>query len=149
MDPNFRTGLALLVLTVSLVLLVLAMTAQDYPRQVTDMDFNSVQFHFIPAEGDSPKRVHRLEAMQGENKVGDVQWHPGNGTISSAWVDKEARGQGLALNMLRHIQENHMPTYPNGRQMRLQHSDNRTPDGERFAQATKSEFYAPRNRAGR
>lgn len=113
------------------------------------MELNEIQFNYTPAEGDSPRRVSRLEAMHEGNKVGDVQWHPGNGTISSAWTDKEARGQGLALHMLRHVQANYMPTYPNGRQMRLQHSDNRTPDGEKFAQATKGEFYAPRNRAGR
>jgi hypothetical protein len=47
--------------------------------------------------------------------------------------------------MMRHAQENHMPTMPNGRQMRLQHSPHRDPDGEKFAQATKGEFYAPPN----
>lgn len=108
------------------------------------MDFNSVQFNFTPATGDAPTRTHQIAAMQGEKNIGNLSWHPGSGTVNRIWVDEGSRRQGLGLQMMRHVQENHMPTMANGKTMRLQHSPHRDEDGEKFAQATKGEFYAPR-----
>jgi len=108
------------------------------------MELNNVQFHFTPATGDAPTRTHQLEAMHNDTHVGTLAWRPGNGTVTRAWVHPEARRQGLALNMMRHVQSEYMPTMANGRQMQLQHSPHRDPDGEKFAQATKHEFYAPK-----
>lgn len=108
------------------------------------MDFNNVQFQFTPAVGDAPTRTHQIAAMQGDEHVGTLAWRPGNGMVDRAWVHPEHRRQGLALGMMRHVQENYMPTMANGKQMRLSHSPHRDPDGEKFAQATKSEFYAPK-----
>lgn len=108
------------------------------------MELNNVQFHYQAAQGDAPTRTSQVSAMQDDVNVGNLSWRPGNGTVDRIWVHPEARRQGLGLQMMRHVQENHMPTYPNGRQMRLQHSPHRDPDGEKFAQATKDEFYAPK-----
>jgi hypothetical protein len=109
------------------------------------MELNNIQFQYSPASGDSPTRTAQVSAMHGDQNVGNLSWRPGNGTVDRIWVHPEARRQGLAIGMMRHVQENYMPTYPNGKQMRLQHSPHRDPDGEKFAQATKGEFYAPPN----
>lgn len=56
MDPNFRTGLALLVLTVSLVLLVLAMTGQESQSAVSLMVDTNPN---LGGQFSSPDTVHR------------------------------------------------------------------------------------------
>lgn len=107
--------------------------------------FANAQIDYHPAQGDSPTRTSQISVMHEGQNIGNLSWRPGNGTVDRIWVHPDARRQGLALGMMRHVQENHMPTYPNGNQMRLQHSPHRDPDGEKFAQATKGEFYAPKN----
>ena len=106
--------------------------------------FSGYNVEYSPAKGDAPTRTSQISVMKGEQNVGNLSWRPGNGTVDRAWVHPDERRKGLALGMMRHVQENHMPTYPNGKSMNLQHSPNRDPDGEKFAQATKSEFYAPK-----
>lgn len=109
------------------------------------MDFNDIQFQYTPATGDSPHRTDHLAAMKDGRAIGQMTWRPGNGMVNSISVDENHRRQGLALGMMRHVQANHMPTLPNGKTLSLQHSPHRDPDGEKFAQATKGEFYAPPN----
>lgn len=108
------------------------------------MDFNNVQFDYQPATGDAPTRTSQISAMHEGQNIGNLSWRPGNGTVDRIWTHEDFRRQGLGLQMMRHVQANYMPTYPNGRQMRLQHSPHRDPEGEKFAQATKGEFYAPK-----
>lgn len=135
----------LLVLTVSLALLALVMMAVELPSDLEScMELNQIQFQYYPAQGDAPSRTAQVSAMHEGQNIGNLSWRPGSGTVDRAWVHPDYRRQGLGLQMMRHVQENYMPTYPNGRQMRLQHSPYRDPEGEKFAQATKHEFYAPK-----
>lgn len=104
------------------------------------MEFNEIQF--TPANN-SP--TAQIAVMHEGRSIGQLAWRPGNGSVDRLWVHPEHRRQGIAIGMMRHVQENYMPTMANGKQMRLQHSSHRDPDGEAFAQATKHEFYAPPN----
>jgi hypothetical protein len=108
------------------------------------MDLNEIQFNYTPATGADPRRTDHLAAMHEGRAIGQMTWHPGNGQLNSIAVDEGHRRQGLALDMMRHVRDNHMPTMANGKTMPLTHSPYRDPDGEKFAQATKGEFYAPK-----
>jgi GNAT superfamily N-acetyltransferase len=108
------------------------------------MELQGLQFNVLPA-GDNGTKYNRMLAEHGGRSIGHLDWHPGNNTIHSVYVDPEFQGQGIATHMARQVAENHMPTYPNGRRAQLNHSTNRTPAGERFAQATRDFTYAPPN----
>lgn len=111
------------------------------------MEFSQqFEHHFVPAGTRNVRDTyHRLEARQGDQTVGYVSWHPGNNTIHGAWTDPEHQGHGIASGLVRDIAENHMPTYPNGRQAQLNHSSRRSPAGDALARRTADFTYVPRN----
>ncbi len=108
------------------------------------MDLQGLQFTVLPA-GENGTKYNRMLAEHEGKSIGHFDWHPGNNMIHSVQVNPEYRGHGIATHMAREVAENHMPVYPNGKKATLNHSTRRTPDGDRFAQATSSFTYVPPN----
>lgn len=106
----------------------------------------SPQFTMIPAgsEGNSTP-YNRLLATHEGKSIGNLDWHPSSGIIHSVNVREEHQGQGIATSMARHVAENHMGTYPNGKPIQLSHSNSRSAAGDAFANATRDFTYVPRN----
>jgi hypothetical protein len=105
--------------------------------------FGNVEHQYVAPAG-SDKRA-RLQAHHEGRVVSEVSWYPGSNTIHSAWTDENYQKNGLASGLVREIAQNHMPTYPNGRQAQLNHSTNRSPAGDALAHRTADFTYVPRN----